>query len=261
MEHAQRAVARPPRRGGRAARRNRHGDVHASASRSSRLEHRSCATANGCRPSRTRVTCSRSSTSIISRRSMPIRRPRRPNSARSANAWCRWSRPAAPISSPDRTSSTSSSTSCRPAAIRPAISCSRSNFGGSTAMITGDVFHHLLQVYLSGLEFPEELGRQRGTRQPPPRIRGLRRDRRDGVSRPCRRAVCRLHRKRRHGFQAALLIRCANVSRSPRATRGPWPISDRRRCRYRPDRERRAHRHDDEFVQFRAPARSAAGVV
>src|SRR5580704_6013850 len=39
LEHARHAVARPPRRGRRAARRDRSGDVHAPASRPCRLEH------------------------------------------------------------------------------------------------------------------------------------------------------------------------------------------------------------------------------
>ena len=55
--------------------------------------------------------------------------------------------------------------------------------GGHRAILTGDVFHHLLQVFYPGyLELPEELERRRRQTQPSARFRGLRIDRCAGVS-------------------------------------------------------------------------------
>ncbi len=81
----------------------------------------------------------------------------------------------------------------------------RLNVGGDRAMITGDVFHHLLQVLVSGLELPEEFRPPGSAREPPPHVRRSGSVRRAGFSGTRRRTVCRPHRKDRRVLQTAIL--------------------------------------------------------
>src|SRR5712671_2748130 len=58
-----------------------------------------------------------------------------------------------------------------------------------------------------GMEFPQELGRRSGARQPPHGARALRRDRRADLAGPCRGAVRRPHRGGGGGIRAAVRVR------------------------------------------------------
>ena len=204
VEHAEHALSRPARRGGRAAGRDRSGDVHAPASRSRRLEHAAEGRPLGADVSRTRATCSPSPTSTTSTRPTSTRRPRRSSSARSANACCRSSRPGAPTWS---TGTAPAQRSHRDrAGARPFARPRRVPAGErrrSTAPFIGDVFHHLLQVYYPHWNFPKNSDAEQAKRQPPRGAGALRRRkarwcfpamsarRSPATSRRARRAFCR----------------------------------------------------------------------
>ena len=74
---------------------------------------------------------------------------------------------------------------------------------GERAAFIGDVWHHLLQVYYPGLEFPEKLRCRAGACQPAQSARLLRVERGTGDARPCRRAVRRPCREDRGRLPAA----------------------------------------------------------
>ena len=154
--HAQYALSRTARGGRCAAGRDRPGDVHASASRSCRLEHAAEGRQMGADVPERALRVLQARCRLLPRRSISIRRTRRPSSAHSANACCRSSRPAradlvrrhVPAQRPHRDR-------CRRRAIRPATWCSSWRAAGSTRAFIGDVFHHLLQVYYPHWNFPK----------------------------------------------------------------------------------------------------------
>ena len=154
VEHAQHALARAARRRGRAAGRDRSGDVHASASRSRRLEH----TAEG-RPLGADVSERALRVLEARRRLLPQGRSRsedRAGRVRHVPRMRAADRRSRPRRSGRRHASAQRSYRDRAGARSFARPCGvQARKRRAAGAFIGDVFHHLLQVYYPHWNFPK----------------------------------------------------------------------------------------------------------
>ena len=185
------AVSRAACRRRRAAGGDRSGDVHASASRPCRLEYAAEGRQMGADISQCALRVLEAGRRLFLQGRRRSRRKARPSSAPSANAWCRSSNTARPIWSaagPYRLNDFIEIDSAP--GHSPGHVFFKLESKGQRAAFIGDVWHHLLQVYYPDWNFPKNSDAAQAQCQPPQGARLLRVERRAGVSRPCRLAVC-----------------------------------------------------------------------
>ena len=244
LAHAQRAVSRTARSCRRACRRDRSRDVHAPASRSCRLEHAATRRQMGADVSQCAIRL------LKTRRRLFFESRRRPEGR--AGGVGNVPR----VRDPD-----SRAWKSRPGERRalPPQRVHRDRFrarpfAGPRVLQAGEQwrargFHRRCVApsaagLLSGLEFPEELGRRAGAREPPQGARLLCLKRCAGVSGPCRPTVCWPNRARAKGLHPAfrtLTVRSRKVGRGFRpAPCGVPPRPRSSRAAYQASRHRPA---------------------
>ena len=156
LAHAQRAISRSACRRRCASRGNRSRDVHASASRSCRLEHAAEGRKMGADISQCPLRVFQAGRRLLLKDRCRSERRARRSSAHSANASSRFSNTAGPIwSAVGHIGSTNLSRSTPRPGHSPGHVFFKLESKGQRAAFIGDVWHHLLQVYYPDWNFPK----------------------------------------------------------------------------------------------------------